>query len=496
MGPIGVKCASLAERFVRQTETTPESVALVWADREITYRELRELARGAQQRVDRLDLAPDRPVGLVLTKTPESIALILALLGAGRSFLLPSATLPEATLTTLFAAADCAAVLSTGPDRPGLVDHAITVERGTGELRTAADPASVCFMLTTSGSTGVPKIVPLTGGAVAAFADWASAAFGIGPGRSVLNYAPLNFDLCLLDIWTTLSAGGRVVLVDPARATLASYLTEVLDTHHVDVVQAVPMFYQLLADQDRAYPADTVILTGDALPVRALPRLREQFPAARLYNVYGCTETNDSFVHEVTGDTLAAVPIGKPIDGVGAVIIDADGAEVVGEGVGELYVSTPFASRGYLDPDQAALAFGPHPTGADDRRWFRSRDIVRRDADGTLTLTGRKDFHVKVRGVQVNTQEVERALLAHPGVSDAVVLAGGDPLGGTVLHAVVRRQSPGGPHSLAVRLHCAGLLPTAAVPGVIHLVDEPLPVTSTGKPDRTRIKRTYLEARA
>ncbi|HVK24117.1 MAG TPA: AMP-binding protein [Actinokineospora sp.] len=491
----------MAEKFVRQAAATPDAVALIWADQQITYGELHALARGAQQEVDRLGLIDGKPVGLVLDKSPRAVALIMALLGAGRAFLLPSPKLPAPTLAALFAAADCAAVLSIGADQPSrsaLVDHMVDVAAADGGLRTDADPESVCFMLTTSGSTGVPKIVPLTGVGVAAFADWAAKAFDIGPGRTVLNYAPLNFDLCLLDIWTTLAKGGRVVLVDPAKATLAAHLDELLDTHQVDVVQAVPMFYQLLADHvrdGRAYRADQVIFTGDALPTRTLPSLRELFPSARLYNLYGCTETNDSFLHEVVGEP-SPIPIGKPVDGVRALVIDDDGAEVTGEGVGELYVSTPFASKGYLDADQARRAFGPHPTGADDRVYYRSGDIVRRHPDGTLTLAGRKDFHVKVRGVQVNTQEVERALLAHPDVAEAVVLAGGDPVAGTVLHAVVRRRTPAGPHSLAVRTHCAALLPKAAVPGVIHLVDQPLPATSTGKPDRTRIKRTYLEARA
>lgn len=497
MRPFAGKSGNLAEHFVHQADRAPQAVALIWADQEITYGELHALARGAQREVDRLDLPADRPVGLVLDKNPRSIALVLALLGAGRAFLLPSAALPQATLAALFTAADCAAVLSTRPGQAAdLVDHVVTVERAAGELRTAATPDSVSFMLTTSGSTGVPKIVPLTGGAVAAFAHWASTAFHIAPGRTVLNYAPLNFDLCLLDIWTTLGAGGRVVLVDPAKGTLAPYLADLLTTHRVDVVQAVPMLYQLLAEHGGSYRADQVIVTGDALPVRCLPPLRAQFPAARLYNLYGCTETNDSLLHEVDDDTVSTIPIGKPIDGVRTVIIDADGAAVTDTGIGELYVSTPFASPGYLDPDQSRLAFGPHPTGADDRRYFRSGDIVERHVDGTLTLAGRKDFHVKVRGVRVNTQQVERALLAHPGVAEAVVLAGRDPLAGTVLHAVVRRRSPDGPHSLAVRQHCARLLPKAAVPGVIHLVDQPLPATSTGKPDRTHIKRTYLEARS
>ena len=103
-------------------------------------------------------------------------------------------------------------------------------------------------MLTTSGSTGLPKIVPLTVGAVDHFTDWAAAQFEIGPGTNVANYAPLNFDLCLLDIWTTLKHGGCVVMVDQDRATHGGYLADLLADNEVNVVQAVPMLYRLLID--------------------------------------------------------------------------------------------------------------------------------------------------------------------------------------------------------------------------------------------------------
>ena len=468
---------TIAARVRAQVRTRPDDVALVWRDEEVTYG---HLGRHAAELASRL---PGRgPVAVPATKTPATVALLLALLETGTPFLLLSPDLPAGTTAALTARAGCVAVLT--PDAVEPLD-----QDGTAPPL----PPATAMLLTTSGSTGLPKIVPLPADGIDRFVVWAAGRFGIGPGRTVLNYAPLNFDLCLLDVWATLSAGGRVVLVAPDRATQAAHLLGLLRRHRVHVVQAVPMFYQLLSGHpDPLTDVEHVIATGDVLPEWCLAALPGLFPNARLYNLYGCTETNDSFLHELDPAAPAPVPLGAPIDGVHAVLV-ADGAVLAGPGVGELYVSTPFQAPGYLDETATAAAFGGHPTGMDHRRYFRSGDLVRRDHDGTLTLEGRTDFQVKVRGVRVNPMEVEQALLAHPAVTAAVVFALRDPVGGAALHAVVSHDGSGRLNTLAVRRHCAELLPRAAIPSVIHLADTQLPRTSTGKPDRARITSTYLE---
>ncbi|WP_215543474.1 AMP-binding protein [Amycolatopsis sp. CA-230715] len=475
----------------------PEATALIWRDEEVGYGELVLRASRARAALVALGLEPCAPVAVRAEKTPDTIALVLGAMSAGHPVLLMSTTLPRATETHLLDNARCHVTMSAAPSPSA--GHVVDLSTSDGLVPwplTDHDggPDAVLFLLTSSGSTGVPKIVPLTAGGVGRFVGWARAAFfGSGP-KTALNYAPLNFDLCLLDIWTTLAAGGKVVLVDAARATRAGYLHELLDRHRVHLVQAVPMCFQLLLESTAGphRAVRHVISTGDVLPPRNAHRLRGLFPGARLYNLYGCTETNDSFLHHIDGARQdAPIPLGRPIDGVSALLVDANGAVVEGEGVGELLVNTPFQAPGYLDAALTERAFVPHPEGADRLRYFASGDLVRRDASGELTLVGRNDFQVKVRGSRVNTQEVERALLAHPDVPEAVVFGEPDALAGTVLHAVVRRRATGSPDSLALRRHCAAQLPAAAVPAVLHLVDAALPRTSTGKPDRKQIASTY-----
>ncbi|MFD0475941.1 hypothetical protein ACFQ0B_52780 [Nonomuraea thailandensis] len=202
--------------------------------------------------------------------------------------------------------------------------------------------------------------------------------------------------------------------------------------------------------------------------------------------MYGCTETNDSFWHEFDAAEAAApgpLPIGEPLPGVVAVYEHSPDPQRAG--TAELLVRTPFQTTGYLsaDPGTPAARF---VTGADGRAYFRTGDLVRRDPDGRLFLVGRDDFQLKVRGVRVNPEQIERVLLEHDDVVEAVVVPARD--GGEVrLTAFVRRAHTSGLSGLRLRAHCATRLPRAAIPSAIRLVEHPFPRTSTGKVDRKRI---------
>ena len=505
---------SLAEHFAEQARRAPHAPALIWDGEAIGYGELAELADASFAELEAAGLPGDRPVGIRARKSPEAIGLILACLRAGRPFLLPSIELAAETLSRLFAQAGCSDVLSPHGPRSesatslrALVEDAVRADAAPSEWPPAAGGGDVGFMLTTSGSTGLPKIVPLSLAGVDAFTDWAAAQFEIRPGTVVANYAPLNFDLCLLDVWATLKHGGTVALVDQDRATQSAYLADLVAGNEVNVLQAVPMLYRLLIDvhrdDGRSFPSVRhVITTGDKIPPTTLAELPALFPNARFYNVYGCTETNDSLMHEFVGlgdgGPPGAIPVGRPLPGVTARVNDEAGEPLVGAGTGELLVWTPFQTRGYLRSSLNAERFVTLPDGDGDgeRTYYRTGDIVRRHDDGTLTLEGRSDFYVKVRGVRVSTQVVEQAILEHPAVVEAAVVAVPDELAGSRLSAVVRREPDAKLNSLSLRRHCATRLARTEMPSTIEIVTEPLPKTSTGKVDRKQVLDDLERSRA
>lgn len=494
--------SSLVASFAARAATRPAAPALIWEDSAVSYGELYAMAGRARAQVESAAPDTERPVGLLVGKSPEAVALVLGCLMAGRSFLLPSRELPDAPLKSLYQQAGCGVVLGLegGPLVDRVVDPAAAPESaGQNRPPTAVDDDAVGFMLTTSGSTGLPKIVPLAYGAVARFAEWAAEVFGITPGVSVLNYAPLNFDLCLLDVWTTLAHGGTVVLADPDRGASPGYLRDLVVDHSVSVVQGVPMLFRLLAEASaESGPlemTERIIFAGESMPARALAALSTTFPKARWYNNYGCTETNNSFLYEVDrdGPIRTPLPIGEPLPGVSWLLAGPDGREVTGPGQGELLVNTPYQTTGYVNAPNERK-FGPHPDGVPGLVYYRSGDVVTRHEDGALSVIGRSDFMVKVRGFQISTQSIEQILLDHPAVAEAAVIAIPDPVAGHRLHARLRLAEAGATDSLSLRRHCAERTVRAAVPGVIEIVADPLPKTSTGKVDRNRIKNSVLAA--
>jgi acyl-coenzyme A synthetase/AMP-(fatty) acid ligase len=487
--------SDLAGAVTRHARARPDAPALIWRGSTTSYRDLVSMTATAARELAGL---PPGPLGIAAAKSPQTVALILGCLAAGRRVLVPAATLPPATLTGLYERAGCVVVLAPAGVAAPVPVREIPVHQGTNdpEFRPRPDePDAVTFMLTTSGSTGIPKIVPLTAAAVAAFAGWTDAEFDLGPGRRVLNYAPLNFDLCLLEVWATLRHGGCVVLVEPDRAANGPAMIDLLDRHRPHVIQAVPLLYELLLTAarpgQRFDDVEHVVVTGDAMLPERAAGLGGLFGNARFANVYGCTETNDSFRHEFTpGDPV--IPLGRPLPGVSALLIAEDGSVLTGPGTGELLVSTPFQTPGYLGAG-GDDKFTEHPAGADERRYFRSGDLVRRTGDGELVLVGRTDFRVKVRGQQVDVAQVEQVLLDRDDVLEAAAFAVPDLIAGHVLHVAVRRRSGSGLNSLVLRKHCADRLPPAAIPAGLRITEDPLPRTSTGKVDRKLLAAAHIE---
>ncbi|NED50676.1 hypothetical protein EAD96_18875 [Micromonospora sp. BL1] len=485
---------TLAERVTGHAERAPASTAMRWLGEDVTYADLTRLVDRHRRRLTMLGIRAGHPVAAVAPVAPDTVALILACHRIGAPVLLPSGELPAETLSALLRQAGCRHQVVADGDEVTVVPSAEPVTDPS-----AAVPADTPFLLTTSGSTGVPKVVPVSGRAIHRFAGWAGGRFGIGPGTRVLSYAPLNFDLSLLDVWTTLHRGGCVVPVARNDATDGRRLLDLLARERPEIVQAVPMFYQLLVAARPRLPLPSVrhvLYSGDAAPARLLAELPRLLPRAAISSVYGCTEINDAFVYQIPPGRPAPdpVPLGEPVPGVEWLLADDHGRPVDGPGSGELWVRTPFQTSGYLDAARTSERFAVPVAGVPHEPFFRTGDVVRRCTDGALHLQGRIDFHVKVRGVQVNLQAVERVLLECPGVAEAVVVALDDPVAGKRLHAVVRTAGGAPAGEMALRRHCAGQLARTSVPSRFHLVTTPLPRTGSGKPDRIATARVHLGA--
>lgn len=477
----------------RRARDSPDDIALLWRDEALSYGGLHRMAVAMRWTLSNSFGDQRRMLCVPAVKSFETVALLVGSQLAGFAVLVPSADLGAAVLRELAVSSGCSHLVRAGADAGSIRSEPLAADGGHWQQRGGIPGSSL--LLTTSGSTGVPKVVPIGHAAFDAFAAWAATAFGIDRGTRVLNYSPLNFDLSLLDVWTTLARGGCVRLVDPVRATDGRYLAGLLANDAIDVVQGVPLAFRLIAEHTDAparFGARQLILTGDAVRPGLVAALFARFPQARVVNVYGCTETNDSFLHEIRPPVSGSgVPIGHPLPGVDALVVDGAGDVVTGAGSGELLVRTPFQALGYLDPTKDAGNFTGGP--GDSTGYYRTGDIVHRDQSGLHWLEGRDDFHVKVRGVRTNLEEIERVLLDHAEILDAAVVAVPDEMAGNRLHASVHCEARTKLNGLDIRLHCASKLPRTAIPERFEIRQEPLPTMPNGKIDRKRIRTELLE---
>jgi acyl-coenzyme A synthetase/AMP-(fatty) acid ligase len=501
---------TLHEAVARHAAERPEATALDADQRTVSYADLAARVEAIAAQRPGGPLPAHARVAVTAHKTPETIALILALGKLGHPALVLSPELGENAADAVIQRSGAAIRLAAAPcavTGPGVAaDAGPVAEAASGTPADTVQPdAETALLLTTSGTTGVPKAVRQSQRGVDRFFQWAQQFFGLAPGTRVLNYAPLNFDLSLLEVWATLYAGGTAILLDGTRGGDGAYLRDTVVRTRPEVIQAVPMFFSLLSEAAGAQdlPAGQglladgprhVVLTGDAAGVDLRRRMVRLFPRARFHNVYGCTETNDSMALSCDPDSFASLdplPVGRPLAGVDAKVVDPAGHELSGPGEGELLVSTPFQAHGYTDAERTAAAFETRDSDHGPRRFYRTGDRVARTEDDTFYLQGRTDLMVKVRGVRTNLQDVERAIGQHEQVAEAVVIPIPDEVVGNRLHAVVETRADTPPNTLDLRRHCAAHLPRTAVPARFIVSPDRLPRTSTGKPDRRRVAHAF-----
>ena len=351
-------------------------------------------------------------------------------------------------------------------------------------------PTNTAYVIYTSGSTGRPKGVVVEHRSIAAYAAGAAAAFGLGPADRVLQFASISFDTSGEEIYPTLASGATLVLRPEDMAlSIAHFLREVARLRITVLDLPTAYWHELAAGLGREGTLPDcvrlVILGGEqALPDRLALWRQKVGPGVRLLNTYGPTEATIVASRCDLTRGSAGAPIGRPIPGARAYVLDRGGEPAPAGVPGELYIGGSGLARGYLDrPEITAERFVPDPfAGAPGERLYRTGDLVRWRPDGELEFLGRVDHQVKIRGFRVEPGEIEAALRGHPEVHDAAVVLkpgpGGDP---RLVAYTVRERTVDAPADL--KAHLRERLPEFMVPAVF--VELPaLPLTPSGKVDR------------
>ena len=495
----------VAALFTDTVACWPDRTALVLGSERWTYGEL--AARSAHIR-DALASARVRSgdlVAVALADRADAVAAMIAVIRAGAAYLPIDTEQPSAHLSAVLAATRPAVVLSDGTapwpadaaDVPTLMLDAI----GPGAVRhlrsptpevgsdVASLPEAGCYVMCTSGTTGRPKAVMITHRGVSSLACRPLFA-GLGPGDTILQLAPLSFDASTFEIWGALLNGAALVLPDGARPTAAE-IGRLVRRHAVTVLHVTAGLLRVLAESDlAAFAGLRILLTGgDVIPAAHVRTLMRDYPGLRVAACYGPTEnTTFSTVAVLTEPPPTAVPLGPALPGRSAHVLDDWMRPTLAGAVGEVHVGGEGLARGYFgDPRQTAARFVAHPRPrTPGERLYRTGDMARRRADGTLEFLGRRDAQVKIRGFRVEPAEVEAALIAHPGVLGCVVRACGEAGERTLAAYVVPTRR--GTSATELLTHLGSLLPAALIPSEWILLDE-LPLTAQGKVDARALER-------
>jgi len=524
---------TLPALFLARAAEAPDTLALEAGDEALSYGELARragsVARGLGEGVlPGAAVGAEDVVAIFCERGPEQLVAILGVSLAGAAWLPIDASYPAERVALLLADSGARALLTQGrliaagavPELPGLprvaVEELLAAAPGAaseiGEdggvpvVPAHLVPAHLAYVIYTSGSTGRPKGVEVSHRSAAGFLAWGREAFPLAPGERGLYHSPAGFDVSVWEIWGTWSAGGTLVLTPPGRFQDPQAFVRLLAERRVAWLPGVPSQLRLLAAEAALAGAGALrhlTAAGEALPLELARTLEGSLPAP-VRNLYGPTETTIIATGHFTADGAEAtasawgtVPIGRPVSGMGAWVVDRHLRPVPAGVPGELVLGGPGLARGYRGlPARTAEVFVPNPwstaAGAGGARLYRTGDRARHLPDGRLDFAGRIDRQVKVRGVRIEPGEIEAALLGSAAVGAAAVLLRDDlPGEGARLVAYVVPAEGAGVDVEKLRTELRTTLPEAMVPS-LWVTLEKLPVSAHGKLDRAALPRPDL----
>ncbi|WP_329100841.1 amino acid adenylation domain-containing protein [Micromonospora sp. NBC_01699] len=507
---------TVPELFEARVARHPDRIALVGPEpgQALTYGQLdaraNQVARGL--RADGVGVG-DR-VAVLVERGPDLLAALLGILKAGAAYVPVDPGYPAERIRFLLDDSRPAAVLVSGrgqPDIAGPPVHRVTdlLHGDSRALATTATATDVAYVIYTSGSTGRPKGVRVSHRSVVNRLAWMQRRYPLGRDDTLLQKTPVSFDVSVWELFWWAVEGASLALLPPGGEKDPRVIRQAVRDHRVTVAHFVPSmlgpFLDTVPATGTAPDGGTlrlVFCSGEALPAARVDQFNRLLhtdgrTVPTLVNLYGPTETTvDVTFHDCPADPsvpVGRVPIGRPVDNTDLYVIGPDGALQPDGLPGELYVGGVQVALGYLDrPELTAERFVPDRfTG--NGRLYRTGDLVRWLTDGSLEYLGRLDDQVKIRGNRVELGEVTGALLAVPGVRDALVVDRASGARGT--HLVGYYVPATDATAADVRRHLARTLPDFMVPTHLVPIDR-IPLTPNGKADRRALPAPETDAPA
>ena len=427
---------TIVSLFRRQAAATPENIAVVYKDKRYTYKDVDEISDRIAGYVAAKGLGAEDVVSVLIPRCEWMAIASLGVLKAGCAYQPLDPTYPKERLNFMMQDTN-AKLLIADEELRSIVDEyqgdvlltkdlltlpALTAEANSSlfTLHSSLSPSSLFILLYTSGSTGTPKGCQLTHGNLVCFCHWYQRFYDLKPEHKVAAYASYGFDACMMDMYPALTCGATVYIVpEELRLDLIAlndYFEQNQITHSFMTTQVGYQFASNIENHSLKF-----LSTGGEKLASLTPPKDFQF-----YNVYGPTETTILITKYHVDQKLKDIPIGKALDNVHLYVVDPQGHRLPVGAAGELWVSGPQVSRGYLNrPEKTAEVYIGNPFTDNNKyaRVYRSGDIVRYLPSGDIQFVGRRDGQVKIRGFRIELKEVEAVIREFPGIKDATVQA-------------------------------------------------------------------------
>ena len=487
--------------FEAQVERTPDAVAVVFEDQQLTYRELNARANQLAHYLQRLGVEPEVLVGICVERSLEMVVGLLGILKAGGAYVPLDPSYPQERLSYILADSGVEVLLTQQSLLESLPEHQARVvcldtdwgaieQHSQENLDAGVDSDNLAYVIYTSGSTGQPKGVQICHHSLVNFLNSMSHFPGLAQEDTFYAVTTISFDIAALELYLPLTVGAKVVVASREIASNPDWLLSELFSSKITVMQATPATWQMLlaGGWSSSYPLK-VLCGGEALSAQLAHQILET--GSELWNLYGPTEaTIWSTIYQVgakktvatTKDALSS--IGCPIANTQIYILDKHLQPVPLGVAGELYIGGDGLARGYLNrPELTQEKFIPNPfDNSLSERLYKTGDLARYLSDGKIEFLGRIDHQVKIRGFRIELGEIEVVLNTHPQIQQAVVIATENTAGnkGLVAYLVTRDESL---TSKQLREFLFSKLPEYMVPSAFVTLDT-LPLTPNGKVDR------------
>ncbi|MFG2298919.1 amino acid adenylation domain-containing protein [Streptomyces sp. NPDC048603] len=499
-GPVVENPPQLFHEWIREhARRTPEAVALAHGAEEVTYAELDGGAGRLAARLRELGVGPEVIVGICADRGPDMIRAIVAVLKAGGAFLPLDPQHPAERLA--FVSGDSgmrvlitqSALAGTVPfDGPTVVIDAPPALPGTSEGIAAepvpgTGPDNTAYVLYTSGSTGRPKGAAVPHRGLTNLIHGQRDVCLPTPEDRVLQFAAFSFDVFVSELTWALANGARLCTAPKAALLPGPDLVATVNSYGITAAALPPSSLAVLAEEEDDLPTLRTIVTGGEAPTAEMADVWSR--GRRFVNSYGLTETSVWSCGEICRVGAGLPPIGPPIRNTQVYVLD-DALRPTPVGVpGEICLGGDAVGLYYLNrPELTAATFVPDPYGSPGTRLFRTGDMGRYHADGSIECLGRRDNQVKLRGFRIELGELEHALRDLPGVAKAVVLLRRDLPGDPALVAYVVPEAGAAPDAEALRQGLRSRLPQYMVPARFVFMEE-FPLNTSRKVDRRALPK-------